>query len=98
MAAEKKEGMKAQGIDPSIAAKHASSAGAGAGNGAIDPANRISIDGKEYDFTKLPEDARRLIVQMRVADQEISRLQATLAIIHDARQGYGAKLSTLLPK
>ena len=91
MAADKKKTpMKAVGIDPAIAAKHA--------DGGIDPANLIRINDVEYDYSKLPEEARKLIVQMRVAEQEISRLQATMAILHDARQVYGARLADLLPK
>lgn len=86
----KKTPMKSVGIDPEIAAKHA--------GGGIDPANVVRINDVEYDFTKLPEEARKLLLQMRVADQEISRLQATMAILHDARQGYGARLAELLPQ
>ena len=90
MVDKKKPPMKSVGIDPTIATKHA--------DDNVDPTNIIRINDTEYDFTKLPEDAKKLLFQMRVADQEISRLQATMAILHDARQGYGVRLSAILPK
>lgn len=86
----KKPSMKSVGIDPEIAAKHA--------NGKIDPANKVRINDVDYDFSKLPEEAQKLIFQMRAAEQEISRLQATMSMLHDARQGYGARLAAVLPK
>jgi hypothetical protein len=94
MAADKtKETMESIGIDPAIAPKHAPSS-----SGAVDPLTKIRIDGQEYDFAALPEEARRLIIQMRIADQEISRAQALLAMMQEARRSYGARLTGLLPK
>lgn len=63
----------------------------------IDPTTRIRIDDKEYDFAKLSEEARNLIIQMRVTDQEITRHRAMVAILHEARQSCGTRLKALLP-
>jgi hypothetical protein len=56
----------------------------------------ITIDGKEYDLASLSEDARAQVVNLRVTDSEIERLNAQLAIHKTARQTYAGKLKALL--
>lgn len=59
-------------------------------------AQTITIDGKEYDTAKLSEDARNHVVNVRVTDQEIERLQRQLAIHQTARTAYARALSSEL--
>ncbi|MDL2269282.1 DUF6447 family protein [Desulfosarcina sp. OttesenSCG-928-A07] len=84
-----KENINAANLDPAAAANPVP--------GRVDPVNRIRIDDKEYDFAELSEEARGLIVQMRMADQELSRHRAMVAMLHEARQLYGTRLKAVLP-
>lgn len=54
--------------------------------------NTITIEGKEYIFDDLPENARNLVMNIRMADQEIMRARSQLAIAQTARQAYGQGL------
>lgn len=49
---------------------------------------KISIDGVEYSVDALSENARKQVVNLRVCDQEIVRLQQLLAIAQTARGAY----------
>ena len=60
--------------------------------------NMINIDGKEYDPNALSENARAQILNLRVADQEIARLQAQLALAQTARATYSNVLKAELNK
>ncbi|TFH86524.1 hypothetical protein EQG41_11230 [Billgrantia azerbaijanica] len=55
-------------------------------------AQTVTIDGKEYAMDQLSEDARNQLVNLRVTDQEISRLQQQLAIVQTARVAYANAL------
>ena len=48
----------------------------------------ITIDGTEYIIDQLSEDHRNVINHMQIADQEIARLQTTIAILTTGRQAY----------
>ncbi len=50
--------------------------------------NTITIDGKEYDFDALPEDAKKAINTLRFIDAEVARLQNLLAVQQTARTVY----------
>lgn len=52
----------------------------------------VTIDGKEYALDSLSEDARNQVVNLRVTDQEISRLNQQLAIAQTARTAYANAL------
>lgn len=56
----------------------------------------ITIDGKEYVLDKLSDNARAQIVNLRVTDQEIARLQTQLAIVQTARAAYAQVLTAEL--
>lgn len=58
----------------------------------------ITIDGKEYALEDLSETAKAQVTNLRVTDQEISRLQQQLAITQTARKAYANALKTELPK
>ena len=58
----------------------------------------LTIDGKEYDTEQLSEAAQAQVTNLRVVDQEISRLQQQLAIMQTARKAYANALQAELPK
>lgn len=60
--------------------------------------NSIVIDGTEYPLDDLSSEAKSQIVNLRVVDQELQRLQAQLAITQTARAAYARALKTELDK
>ena len=54
--------------------------------------NVVTIDGKEYAVDDLSENARKLVVNIRMADQEIARIRAQAALAQTARQAYAQTL------
>lgn len=57
----------------------------------------VTIDGTDYALDALPEEARTQLGNVRVTDQEITRLERQLAIARTARQAYFNALSGALP-
>ena len=57
----------------------------------------VTIDGTEYQWSDLSEEARNQLVNVRVTDQEISRREQQLAIARTARRAYANALSAALP-
>lgn len=53
---------------------------------------QITIDGTEYRADDLSETARQQVMNLRVTDQEISRLNQQLAIAQTARTAYANAL------
>ncbi|HBP40835.1 MAG: DUF6447 family protein [Vreelandella alkaliphila] len=58
----------------------------------------ITIDNREYGVNDLSESARNQVVNLRVTDEEIRRLQHQLAIAQTARTAYANALKAELPK
>ncbi len=58
----------------------------------------ITIDEKEYDIELLSDEAKKQIVSMQVADQEIAAVQRKLAIAQTARNAYANALREELPE
>ncbi|WP_434986225.1 DUF6447 family protein [Vreelandella zhaodongensis] len=58
----------------------------------------ITIDGTEYNFAELPENAQNQVMNLRVTEQEVVRLQQLLAIAQTARTAYAKALKEELPK
>ncbi len=58
----------------------------------------VTIDGTEYNITDLSEAARSQVVNLRVTDAEIEKLQQQLAIYQTARTAYARALGDELPK
>jgi hypothetical protein len=58
----------------------------------------ISIDGKEYDLAALSDEARAQVLNLRITDQEIARLQQRMAIARTARAAYARALQGELAK
>lgn len=65
---------------------------------AKDKAQTVTIDGNEYNVSELSENARNQLVNLRVTDQEIQRLNQQLAIAQTARTAYAHALKDELPK
>lgn len=64
----------------------------------VDEQQTVTIDGVVYDLADLTEEARQQIANLRVADQEIERLDARMALARTARNAYARALAELLPK
>lgn len=58
----------------------------------VDQTKTITVNGKQYAVDDLSESAKAQLVNIRVVDQEISRLEALLAITKTARAAYVQKL------
>jgi hypothetical protein len=57
----------------------------------------VTIDGVTYKFSDLNENARKQLINVRVTDQEIARLNQQLAIAQTARAAYAMALAQELP-
>jgi hypothetical protein len=58
----------------------------------------LTIDNVEYNVADLSEAARAQVVNVRVTDEEIQRLNRLLAIAQTARTAYANALKNELPK
>ena len=58
----------------------------------------VTVNGTDYNLADLSENARSQVVNLRVTDQEIVRLQQQLAIAQTARTAYANALQQELPK
>ncbi len=59
---------------------------------------KVTIDGQEYNVADLSENARNQLVNLRVTDQEVQRLNQQLAIAQTARTAYANALKAELPE
>ncbi|MDX1668453.1 MAG: DUF6447 family protein [Limnobacter sp.] len=59
---------------------------------------KITIDGKEYEYDTLADEAKQQLNNLRVADQKIQALQQELAMIQTARAAYASTLLKHLPE
>lgn len=60
-------------------------------------AQKITIDGVEYDLDSLSENARAQVVNLRATDQELARAQALVAMLQTAHTTYAKVLKAELP-
>lgn len=58
----------------------------------------VTIDGTQYPLDQLSENARQQLANLRVADQEIERLNRQLALARTARASYAQVLKQELPQ
>ena len=65
---------------------------------AKDKEQTVTIDGSEYNVADLSENARNQVLNLRVTDQEIQRLNQQLAIAQTARTAYARALKAELPE
>lgn len=59
---------------------------------------KINIDGKEYLFSDLSDDAKAQLQSLQFTRGEIQRLNALLAVTKTAEQAYQRALIAALPK
>jgi hypothetical protein len=59
---------------------------------------KISIDGIDYSFNDLSDDAKAQIRSLQFVEAEIGRLQAQIAIANTAKIAYQNALKSLLPQ
>jgi Family of unknown function (DUF6447) len=57
-----------------------------------DQARTITVNGKKYAIDDLSDNAKAQLTNIRVVDQEISRLETLLAIAKTARAAYAQVL------
>ena len=57
----------------------------------------ITIDNQEYDLDSLSDDAKSQLQMLQFSDQEISRLNAQLALVQTARRAESKALMAALP-
>lgn len=58
----------------------------------------LTIDGREFNVADLSENARDQVINLRVTDAEIQRLNQQLAIAQTARTAYANALKAELPE
>lgn len=58
----------------------------------------VRIDGEIYEWDKLSEDARKHVNNIRIADEEISRMKRHVAMMETARSSYAMLLKKALAK
>jgi hypothetical protein len=58
----------------------------------------IAIDGKEYSLDNLSPAAKQQVVNLRMADREITRLQVQLGLAQTARNAYAQVLKAEVNK
>lgn len=61
-------------------------------------AGKVTVDGVEYEFDKLSQAAKNLLVNINATDGEIRRLRTQVGIAEAARQLFGEKLKAELGK
>ncbi|MDQ7090018.1 MAG: DUF6447 family protein [Methylococcales bacterium] len=59
---------------------------------------KVNIDGKDYLFSDLSDDAKAQIQSLQFVETEIARLNAKLAITNTAKLAYQNALKDLLPE
>ncbi len=57
----------------------------------------LNIDGHEYAFDSLSDEARAQLASLQFVDQELIRLQGQVAALQTARNAYLAALKAHLP-
>ena len=57
----------------------------------------LTHNGKTYNVSELPEAAQKQLINVKIADSEIWRLQMQLAIAQTAHNAYQQALIELLP-
>ena len=57
----------------------------------------ITIDGVPYDLAAISDGAQAQLASLQFTDQEIARVQQTLAVLQTARNAYAQALQAELP-
>ena len=59
--------------------------------------SKITIDGAEYDIDSFSKEAKAQLASIQFVDNELARLQATVAAMQTARNAYVVALKNSLP-
>ena len=59
--------------------------------------SKITIDGAEYDIDSFSQEAKSQLASIQFVDNELARLQATVAAMQTARNAYVVALKNSLP-
>lgn len=59
---------------------------------------KVTIDGREYDFESFDEATRLNLNRLRIADQRIAQLRAELLMTQTARNVFARAIIETLPK
>lgn len=62
------------------------------------PVERVIIEGQEYDWSDLCEEAQRLIESLRFVDQKISEFETEVKIFKLAKSNYLKSLKEVMEK
>jgi len=57
----------------------------------------VTIDGIDYRAADLSDDAKQQMMNLKVTDEEIQRLERSLSIARTARSAYGQALLDAMP-
>lgn len=58
----------------------------------------VTIDGRQFDLSKLSGEARQQAANIQVVDQELARLKTQMLIYQTARNAFALALQQALPK
>ncbi|MBY8967135.1 hypothetical protein KHP57_15620 [Algiphilus sp. NNCM1] len=61
-------------------------------------AKKVTIDGNEYEWEALTEEARTAFLNITATDNELRRLRTQFGIAQAARQGFSRALRDALPE
>ncbi|KAJ01637.1 hypothetical protein JQT66_19270 [Sulfitobacter mediterraneus] len=57
---------------------------------------KVTIDGKEYDTDKLPEETRRQLQNVAYCDRKLEDMKNEMALFQTARNSYALSLNKML--
>lgn len=58
----------------------------------MNDAQKITIDGREYNTADLSDKVKNELISLRAAEQELARIQTQLALVQTARNAYAASI------
>lgn len=57
----------------------------------------VNIDNKQYDLESLSDECKAQLASIQFVEQELSRLQAQIAVLQTAKSTYAQALKSSLP-
>lgn len=60
--------------------------------------NTLKIGSNEYEIEKLPEECKNQLIGIQFAEQEIIRLQASIAALQTAKVAYAKELQNVIAR
>ena len=57
---------------------------------------KVVLDGKEYEFDELSDEAKAQVTSLQFVNQEIQRLEAQMAICKTAQSAYSGALKNIV--